>query len=814
MANKTSPINRSIVLGCAVLIIVLSLILSIQTNYAFTDALYDQYNARLRDVVTFLEHNTDADDLRECIQNVTSSPKRDELQRLVNQMVDDFETEFIYIVLPLDEDGGKLYSIVSSTSEAERLAGDDEDWPIMYDCSEDYTRDELQSYLDAWNADDVVFFRETSDWGVCYTGCKPLKTSDGETIALLCADYLVDTVNKTVSAYVVRYALLIVVACTVFGALLAMWLRNRVTRPIQALEQSALRFAQMSHELDDIGDLSIETEDLQASGEVKMLIDAVAKLSKEMKEQAASALVVKNYAKEIEEENQRLSDKAESAARIAELTKSMTTLLNNMPGMYFSKDIESRRYVACNQAFAEYAGKPDPEGVAGLTDHEIFDEVTADHFVEDDSKAIAMDEPYVFFEDVLDAGGEHRQFRTTKLKYTDHTGKVCLLGMCLDFTELTRVKSASTMYLNIVRSLSASYSRLYYVNLKTDVFIEYRSDRGNEDLSEERQGTDFFGCSVREARDQLYPEDVNMFLESFTKDKVTRALDEHGEFTLSYRLMTDGEPVLVSLRASRMQGDESSILIGVNTSENLSAKNELTGLIMKDAFFINGQELLREHPEGWCVIAMDLEHFKLFNEWYGMDEGDKLLSQIGALLARVEEITGGLACYMGMDDFCVLAPYDEERIHALYDDIHRMIMDHGTSVGFMPAVGVCKADGKNTIQELYDRASLASHHAKENYHTRIRLFEESMYKKTERDYQILSDFQKALKDHELFIMLQPQCEIAGGKVVGAESLVRWKKKSDGQMVSPGVFVPVLEQYGFVSDLDQFVWEEVCAWQRA
>jgi EAL domain-containing protein (putative c-di-GMP-specific phosphodiesterase class I) len=130
----------------------------------------------------------------------------------------------------------------------------------------------------------------------------------------------------------------------------------------------------------------------------------------------------------------------------------------------------------------------------------------------------------------------------------------------------------------------------------------------------------------------------------------------------------------------------------------------------------------------------------------------------------------------------------------------------------MPAIGVCMADGQSSVEELYDHAAMAARHAKENFHTRIRVFDPSMVKQTEQEYHILSDFQKALRDHELFIMLQPQCRIDTERVVGAESLVRWRK-ADGKMVSPGVFVPVLERYGFVTDLDKFVWEEVCVWQR-
>jgi EAL domain-containing protein (putative c-di-GMP-specific phosphodiesterase class I) len=87
-----------------------------------------------------------------------------------------------------------------------------------------------------------------------------------------------------------------------------------------------------------------------------------------------------------------------------------------------------------------------------------------------------------------------------------------------------------------------------------------------------------------------------------------------------------------------------------------------------------------------------------------------------------------------------------------------------------------------------------------------------MYRQTERDYQILSDFQKALQEHELFIEMQPQCKISSHRIVGAESLVRWRK-SNGEMVPPALFIPILERYGFITDLDKYVWEEVCIWQK-
>lgn len=117
------------------------------------------------------------------------------------------------------------------------------------------------------------------------------------------------------------------------------------------------------------------------------------------------------------------------------------SLLNSLPALTFSKDAETGRYLACSQSFAEYAHKESPDGVVGLTDFDIFDPVTAAHFVEDDRKALAMDGAYVFFEDVPDAAGFPRHFQTTKQKFTDINGRLCTLGLCVDVTETMDAKT-------------------------------------------------------------------------------------------------------------------------------------------------------------------------------------------------------------------------------------------------------------------------------------------------------------------------------------------------------------------------------------
>jgi hypothetical protein len=119
-------------------------------------------------------------------------------------------------------------------------------------------------------------------------------------------------------------------------------------------------------------------------------------------------------------------------------------------------------------------------------------------------------------------------------------------------------------YVHIAKVLSEDFVYLYYVNLETEEFTEYRSDAALENLFLERHGEDFFAASSRDAKQQLSEEDQEAFIHSFTRENVEKALDEQGTFTITYRLLINGKPEYVNLKAVRMPNDRSRIIIGVN----------------------------------------------------------------------------------------------------------------------------------------------------------------------------------------------------------------------------------------------------------
>ena len=239
------------------------------------------------------------------------------------------------------------------------------------------------------------------------------------------------------------------------------------------------------------------------------------------------------------------------------------SLLDNLPAMTFAKEASTGKYVACSQSFAEYAHKKTPDEVIGLTDHDIFDPVTAEHFVEDDQKTLSMDEPYIFYEDVPDAGGVViRHLQTTKTKYVDDTGRLCVLGICSDVTEMVEAKaSEAEMHAKqeelvkqielqeqllkeednrkqqdkMITALSADYRSVYYVDLDKNEAICYRVDSKFPEAPRLGETFDYLHDYTNYGYNHVAEEYREGYLEFINPDYIRRELMEHP--IISYRFL-------------------------------------------------------------------------------------------------------------------------------------------------------------------------------------------------------------------------------------------------------------------------------------
>ena len=130
--------------------------------------------------------------------------------------------------------------------------------------------------------------------------------------------------------------------------------------------------------------------------------------------------------------------------------------------------------------------------------------------------------------------------------------------------EYQRAISSRAVYESIVDALSDDYFNLYSVNLETGDYIEYGSRTEAGHRAKETEGTDFFGESQKNARIYIYSEDQQRFADALVRDTLISEVDKHGHFVMEYRLLIDGQPVYVSLKATRSIEDDHHIIIGVN----------------------------------------------------------------------------------------------------------------------------------------------------------------------------------------------------------------------------------------------------------
>ncbi len=165
-------------------------------------------------------------------------------------------------------------------------------------------------------------------------------------------------------------------------------------------------------------------------------------------------------------------------------------------------------------------------------------------------------------------------------------------------------------YENIARALAADYFNIFYVNLETHDFIEYTSDVGEEEVTIERWGKDFFNLARHDAQDLLYKEDVDGFLKEFEKENILKEIEKNGTFVIRYRVMQDGVPVRVTMKSMRLQGDPKHIIFGVNNTDLQLSKKETEDRINQTRIIYNRMMALLGNYI--CIYTVDINTDRYF----------------------------------------------------------------------------------------------------------------------------------------------------------------------------------------------------------
>lgn len=290
--------------------------------------------------------------------------------------------------------------------------------------------------------------------------------------------------------------------------------------------------------------------------------------------------------------------------------------------------------------------------------------------------------------------------------------------------EAERIREEHNAYARI-SALTGAFLSIYIVVPETGRYREYSASESYRTFDLPKEGPDFFSASRKNGRRAIHPDDLERFLSLFTRDNVFSEIEKSGLFVLSYRLIVDGKPRYVQLKAAMVdESDGRRLVVGLNdidsqvrqeeAQERLLAQAQkeahtdaLTGVRNRLAYFemekrLNSQ--IHEYPEmEFAVLIFDVNNLKKTNDSLGHQAGDQLLREAAEVIGST--FRGGPVFRVGGDEFVVIARgVDYTRLDELVEEIRIHNLSTARYGGVVIACGVAKYKNEPNVAQVFRRA--------------------------------------------------------------------------------------------------------------
>jgi diguanylate cyclase (GGDEF)-like protein len=283
-----------------------------------------------------------------------------------------------------------------------------------------------------------------------------------------------------------------------------------------------------------------------------------------------------------------------------------------------------------------------------------------------------------------------------------------------------------------------------------------------------------------------------------------------------------GERQLGDPSAARLHGTLQDVTLRKQTEETLRVQartDPLTGLLNRDAVLAElGERLRDETSNELAVLYIDLDRFKVVNDVLGHGAGDRVLR---AAATRLQEAVGteGLIARFGGDEFMIVcdARDDPDRAERLAQAVLRAFgtsfrMD-GEEFGITASIGIARAPGDgDRPQQLIQNADVAMYDSKRRTRNGWQAFNPELAEQQLQRLQLETHLRRAVDREEFHLVYQPQVDLATGKLLSVEALIRWRNGQLGEM-SPGHFIAHAETTGDIVGIGVWALHEACRQMR-
>ena len=244
--------------------------------------------------------------------------------------------------------------------------------------------------------------------------------------------------------------------------------------------------------------------------------------------------------------------------------------------------------------------------------------------------------------------------------------------------------------------------------------------------------------------------------------------------------------------------------------------DSLTDVYKSEAFYRKTSEIINRRTDTeFALFSVDVDKFRLINDSYGIEEGNKLLHIIGDVIKEIIPKDACVKRYQA-DIFSVVYPYedDQQLINFMTDFTSAVNAKSNIPTHVSFTFGIYKiVDRELPIRLMCDRARAAKRQLKGSASaSNYALYDDAIRLKLREQAEIEDRMEEALANREFVMYLQPQVDVKTRRIHGAEALVRWNNPTKGIMV-PFQFLELFESNGFIVKLDKYMWEEACKYLR-
>ncbi len=517
----------------------------------------------------------------------------------------------------------------------------------------------------------------------------------------------------------------------------------------------------------------------------------------------------------LESDQTRARLDAEQSVRHRE--RRLRDVLDLLPHPIYVKDPEGR-FVIVNQALADIYGTS-VQALVGKREDE-FGRTEAER------RVTLSGDPHapriVVQEELTDARGRKRILHTVRMPYSGPAEAVPgLLGVSIDVTDQTRLDEELRLAAIAFDSHNATFI----------------TDAAGAILKVNKAFTEITGYAADEvtgkAADSYFRSDRHD--EAFFQEQ-RRALETVGTWQGEiYNRRKNGElfPVWESVTAVRdAEGNLTHLVSHFQDIserkqvqahiEHLAYHDPLTHLPNRSLLLDRLQQALaryRRRGQYGALLFLDLDQFKAINDSLGHAVGDLLLCEVARRLAgqiRKEDTVARL----GGDEFVILlaqldgsAETAVREARSVAEKVHEIFVEDFNIAGYALRVGASIGvtvfpEGDETADEVLRHADIAMYRAKMGGRRTVSFFSPEMQAAATERVQLENQLRQAVERREFSMHFQPQVDIRSGRILGAEGLLRWNHPQRGPL-SPGLFVPVLEESGLIVPVGEWVLMTAC-----